>query len=333
VVEDIALEQVVCSEGCRRQAMSVQGTGAVPSDAELRDGRAHPIARGFRLWRRALLPLAAEAALPVALAAAAMAGLHSWWIHLWPDDSLLVVVPPIFLVAVSLALISVVLSRQLTGVGAGSLYVWALRRILPWLVTWALVIGAVIAGYMLFVLPGIYVSLRLFWADEYALVHDCGPLRAISASWRLSNGVTGEIFRFQFVLGFAQLAVWMPAVVIMAFAFNIADGFGSANLVADAVSAFIAAAVLVTCYGFSHACELCFFYGLRAGGLENGSEHEPEQGIPGDRRVSIPVNARDRQGRPLCPHCGHPYDLADYRPDATILLCSACKGVLPGDGG
>jgi hypothetical protein len=34
------------------------------------------------------------------------------------------------------------------------------------------------------------------------------------------------------------------------------------------------------------------------------------------------------QGKPVCPHCGHPYNPADYRPDARAALCPACKGAL-----
>ena len=39
--------------------------------------------------------------------------------------------------------------------------------------------GTGLVGFLLLIVPGIVLSVRLFWADEFALVHSASPLAAL----------------------------------------------------------------------------------------------------------------------------------------------------------
>jgi len=318
-VEDIVREQVFCSAGCQRATATIEAEHPRLTAEELLEGLEHPIAQGRKLWLRSFKPVVVEVGLPVTVAAVAMVVLSQWWSGLWSAGSFMVVFPVMVLMGAALALIGVVLSREHTGVAIDNPYVWTGQRFIPWTVTWMIVSTAVVFGYFLFIIPGIYLALRLFWADEFALIHRAGPLRAVAASWRLSSGAAGEIFRFQFVLSFALMAVWIPAVIVCVVVVNALETGFPAGALHNIALAGLGSFVLVLVYAFSHACEIAYFYGLRAeaAGLLDEQEDHTQAG-----------ETLDRHGHPLCPHCGAAYDPRDYREDAETIRCSACQGEL-----
>jgi hypothetical protein len=91
------------------------------------------------------------------------------------------------------------LSRAHTGAAGGSPWPHVAPRLLPWAATW-LVYGVVVGVGSLLILPGMLAAIRLFWADEFALVHGVGPRAALRESLRLTRGLAGRIFGFQFLL-------------------------------------------------------------------------------------------------------------------------------------
>ncbi len=294
----------------------------VPAEPDLLDALDHPIAHGYRLWRRALPRLANQVALPLALVAAAMVPLAGWWRGLWGEDSLMLVLPILATMAVAAALVGSVLSLEHAGQARESPHLQVATRFVPWALTWALVGAAVLAGSMACVVPGVYLGLRLFWADEYALLHGDGPLAAIRSSWNMTRGIAADVLRLQFVIALAQLAVWIPACVVLAVLFNVAAEGDLPATLRWAILAAVSTVVVVLCFAFSHACEIVYFYGLDA---ELEAERE------GEREGEPTAPAADASGRPLCPRCGTPWDPGDYRPDAPAILCSGCRGELRRD--
>lgn len=126
---------------------------------------------------------------------------------------------------------------------------------MTWICVWALVC----LGYLLLILPGIYIAFRLFWADEYALHDGAPPWRAIARSWRLTSDAQG-IFSFQYRTG---LAIWL---------FTIAVGLpvmGAINLAyvsippafASIISNLFLAITGLAVFSLFHAIQACFFHG------------------------------------------------------------------------
>ena len=167
-----------------------------------------------------------------------------------------------------IAVTGVLLSSAHTGMDLGNPYLAAGRRLLPWMLVWIVVGFSSLIGFIFFVVPGIIISIRLFWADEFALIHSRRVFAAVRESWALTKGHVWEVFRFHmkvavatmFVtvaafmtigIGLVVVSLWVPGVV--------STGGGFALLMAAMY--FV---VLVVTYGAAHGPELVFFYGLRA---------------------------------------------------------------------
>jgi hypothetical protein len=177
--------------------------------------------------------------------------------------------PLLFLVlllgAFTVALVGVVLSARHTRLVEGSAYAATARRFVPWVATWVLILGIVFAGYLALIVPGVYLALRLFWADEFALIHGKGPIAALKASWDLTRGRAGAMFVFQFVLGLAQYVILLPA--LLGFVFLMA-GLEAAGLtggdVITGLETFLVFVLGALVYGGLHGPEIVQFYGMRA---------------------------------------------------------------------
>ena len=162
------------------------------------------------------------------------------------------------------ALSGVVLSQKHTGLVRGNAIAWTLRRFPAVVATWVLMMLAVIVGYIALVLPGIVLSVRLFWADELALMHERGPIQALRESWDLTRNAGGRVLVFQFLHGLAQYVILLPGMLLVFFlAAKVSQPVGP-----DDGLPFIAllGVTLVLCfvYGAAHAGEIVQFYGMRA---------------------------------------------------------------------
>jgi uncharacterized membrane protein len=153
------------------------------------------------------------------------------------------------------------MSQQYTKFIRGNVHIWTLRRIVPWALTWVLVLTATLMGYVLLIFPGVIVALRLFWADEYALAHRAGPFRAIKQSWEITKGEAGEVFVFQLVTGFLMWGVFLAGFGVASAVVAFASLLGPLGM---PFTSFAMPLVLFLGYAVMHSVELSKFYGMRA---------------------------------------------------------------------
>ena len=107
--------------------------------------------------------------------------------------------------------------------------------------------------------------MRLFWADEFALVHGKGPIAALRASWQLTRNAAGPVFMFQFILGWAQNLILLPAIIGITALLAGLESIGWSH--PDRLTIFegvVLPLILFIVYGAMHAPELVEFYGMRA---------------------------------------------------------------------
>jgi hypothetical protein len=184
------------------------------------------------------------------------------------------------------ALTGVVLSQRYRGRAEELPYFLTFRRVVPWAATEVLVLGIPLAvffgvaflgdrvGFLLggiFIVLGaviyaIFLSLRLFWADEFALVHGSSPLRALKQSWRLTRNAARPIFSFQFILGVLAYPVILAAFLLFFLAglpLSALENLG-AGWIADLAILTLGFMMLFLTYAAMHAPELAYFYGVRA---------------------------------------------------------------------
>lgn len=261
-VELVAAERVYCSQGCRE--VSIESV----DNATLRAGLEKPIRIGWSLWVRSMGPIAA-----IAFSVAIVAAPLIWYLEYLELNSapgehellnLFLLVALLVVVGFGVALVGTTLSKRYAGLAIDP-RAQAARRLIPWIGTWALLFPIILVGYIALIFPGIYLSLRLFWADEFALIHDKGPIAALKASWELTRNEAFSVFVFQFVLGFAQYVILLPAVFFWTAVLGGLESIGWSGLgylsIADA---FVFIFVFLFAYGGLHGPELVKFYGMRA---------------------------------------------------------------------
>lgn len=110
------------------------------------------------------------------------------------------------------------------------------------------------------------VSLRFFWADEYALAHEAGPIEALRESWNLTRNGAWQIFSFQFLIGVLLyptllIAVFVFTVILVPLGFLTDLGPGWLAELCILTLGFV---IFFIAYASLHAPELAFFYGIRA---------------------------------------------------------------------
>ena len=269
-------ERPVCASCCtdgihvRGEFCSVECRDAVEAgEAErLLQGLEHPFRTGWALWLRSAAPLA-RYVLPIVvgiIAAFAIDAAHNPSSPLTdPSGEGTLTLPATITVFAGLLLgvlvVQTVLSKQYTGIIRGNVVTWALQRLIPCVITWALMFIATVLGLFALIVPGIIMSLRLFWADEFALAHRSGPIRSLLESWELTRHHGHAIFVFQFLAGLVAWVVVFGGLVTFA-------GLQVVLLSMGAVGTYLSLAVLFALiffvYGLLHAPEVAKFYGMRA---------------------------------------------------------------------
>ena len=162
-----------------------------------------------------------------------------------------------------IALTQVILSQRYTRLVQGNPYTWTLRRFVPWVLTWIICFAAIVLGTLALLIPGIILGLRLFWADEFALIHRAGPIQALKESWKLTSGNIGSLFVFQFLAGLAAYVVLIPmGILVLAFMVLVLL-LGSPEYLLPLENALIYLMIFVG-YGGLHGPEIVYFYGMRA---------------------------------------------------------------------
>ncbi len=264
-IHAVAVDSHFCSEDCRKAALSTDQakTSATP-DRELVAGLRRPFPTGMKLWFRSLRELALRLA-PVALLIGLVVtlGIDPTEAQLESDElgfANWAFIAMLVILAYGIALAGVIVSQRHTGYVHESSYLWALKRLIPWAATWVLVLAITMVGTLLLIVPGIYLGLRLFWADEYALIHGAGPIAALRESWKLTENEAGPIFIFQFLIGlftYGVVIAWSMVLFALTFASE-AIGLESRLI------GFVFVWSVFMAYALVHSPEVARFYGMRA---------------------------------------------------------------------
>jgi len=227
-----------------------------------------PISAGFRLTYTSLRPLVLHS-LPLLIP---MAAIMSWQgvsladVELMQRSSVPMTAAFILLALYAMVLVGSILSQRYTGLVIENPYVHALKRLVPWLFTWLMVSVIVFGGYLLFVIPGVYAGLRLFWADEFALVHETWPWKAIGSSWQLTQENPG-LLMFELRVGLITTGLMLVASLGVGGWLQLMQWLGWARFAAHSGNLiFLLVAILI--YSSFHAIQLVLFYGMWA--LEGG---------------------------------------------------------------
>ena len=181
-----------------------RGNETITSKENLIDGFKHPFVIGAKLWSHSFLPIVKRIGLPFAgLVFVAVLFLPGYDFDFDSNQT----AGMLLLAAAGLAIVYVIfvidllISHLHTGNSIDNIYQVAIQRFLPTAVTWLISIVAVFMGTLLLIIPGIILGLRLFWADEFALVNGQTPIAAIQSSFELTRGFGGRIWLFQFLEG------------------------------------------------------------------------------------------------------------------------------------
>ena len=116
---------------------------------------------------------------------------------------------------------------------------------------------------MALIIPGIYLGLKLFWADEFAMVHQANPLQALSESWRLTEGEVGSIFRFQSLVGLSVYLLLIPAGILIWVIQTTFELLGSPAYLEWLMLPLLYFGVFLG-YAALHGPEVVHFYAMRA---------------------------------------------------------------------
>ena len=262
LVEHRGAERIFCSETCRDSWVPYGGESEPLADEKVVIGEGRPIVTGARLWKRAVGKIALYNA-PLAV----LAGLVDFLddpegtAEAW--SSLASIVLGVICLS-GVALTGVILSQVHTGLIRDDPYLHTLKRIVPW----SLAIGVTFLGIIAFFtippsiaprVPRVLVLLsfsfipRLFWADEFALVHGMSPWRALKESWALTGGQVGGFLGFQFVLGLAMI----PVLIVGSLVPTLFMSFALIPILPMALET----ETLLLLYAASHAGEISYFYG------------------------------------------------------------------------
>jgi hypothetical protein len=296
-----------------------------PGDLRVLRGFARPFSEGAALWLKSLPALCVNVALPVGIAFGLLAGFSFVAVQRAASGSLgtvgaadVVALLLLYVAALGMSGLAVasagahLSSIHLRGSPAGA-RLDALKGFVPWVLTLLLMSVAVVLASFAFLVPGIVVGLRLFWADELALIEREGPLRALGRSWELTRGMTGRLFILQLQIGLLYLVLYLPFALISAMVGP--DWTSSASAAVVGIWSGLAWFVLTFLYAFFHAVEIVFFYGVRAGQEAFARDGRvPRDWIARTLRALRAADAsdddRDGQGVALAPMVAVPLALA-----------------------
>jgi len=260
--------------------------GLLRSDAEFVEPLTKPVRAGWGLWFTTLpsislytFPLATAMALTLLAADPSLAARHAEAPH--ASFALVGLLAFWGCFAFGIALVGVLLSRGYLHRNILNPYIWTIGRLASWLTVWLVIfLGCIVAtsffmslglslglavGIEFCWVPGLVVMLKLFWADELALMHRRNPFDAIRESWILSGKNHAGFFRVQLLAGLTQYAVLIPAIIIVLRISSSLDELGMTRSAGRSMIQFTVIFWLVfIVYGLFHATETVFFYGIRA---------------------------------------------------------------------
>lgn len=98
--------------------------------------------------------------------------------------------------------------------------------------TMLLVVSVVMAGFILLIVPGIYVAIRLSLAVYYVVEQNKDPIEAVKSSWEATKGMAGSLFLFGVVvfgllvagllcLILGVIPVWFTTIIASAYLYRV----------------------------------------------------------------------------------------------------------------
>jgi hypothetical protein len=144
---------------------------------------------------------------------------------------------------------------------AGDSLRYALGRFLPLIVTYILVVLITIPGFILLLLPGIWLTIKLCMAFPAVIFERANPFRAIGRSWRLTRGNWWRVFGALFVVFLIALVINFALTAVLG---GIAASSDTMSEVAFAVLAtLITLLTYVLTYPLWAAVMTVIYYDLR----------------------------------------------------------------------
>jgi hypothetical protein len=143
---------------------------------------------------------------------------------------------------------------------AGDSLRYSLGRFLPLIVTYILVVLITIPGFILLILPGIWLTIKLCMAFPTVIFERANPFRAIGRSWRLTRGNWWRVFGALFV-------VFLIALVINFAVTAVLGGVAGATDVSEIAFAILATLITLLTYVLTYplwaAVMTVIYYDLR----------------------------------------------------------------------
>lgn len=124
---------------------------------------------------------------------------------------------------------------------AGDSLRYSLGRFLPLIVTYILVVLITIPGFLLLLLPGIWLTIKLCMAFPAVVFERANPFKAIGRSWRLTRGNWWRVFGALFV-------VFLIALVINFAVFAVLGGIAGASDISEIAFAVLATLITLLTY-------------------------------------------------------------------------------------
>jgi hypothetical protein len=137
------------------------------------------------------------------------------------------------LFAFVLPLVMAMVARALSGEGAGHAIQGGLERFASALITAVAAIALCVAGLFVFIVPGIYLAVRLSLAVPAVVLEDLGPAEALRRSWALTGAA------FWRILGLMALILALTALVEAAIEVPMVGIAGAADRQAVALAGSI----------------------------------------------------------------------------------------------
>ena len=113
---------------------------------------------------------------------------------------------------------------------------WAVRRFIPLIVAYILIVIITIPGFILLILPGIWLSVKLCMAFPAVIFERANPFAAIGRSWKLTRKNWWRVFGTLFVVFLIALVVNFALTAVLGI---VAGGSDTISEVAYALLATI----------------------------------------------------------------------------------------------
>lgn len=285
-VSFIARELDFCSDTClqRFTAQNRIEDGSPDrrpiSNQQLIENLRHPFVNGVRLFSRSFLPLIQKVALPLTALIVALlstvGGLSGgpFSYEATGFKGALLSIMCLACWAFVLFAMNLLTSRIYTGGSTRNLYSQVARRFFRTIGAWVIFLLGVLIGALMLIVPGVIAGARLFWADEYALLHGMGPIRAARASADLTRGYAWPTLKHHLLASLLGELLLVAAFVGLNFSIRpIMTHLPGYTQLVIIISGLVLALTLT--YAFVHTSEVVYFYGLRA--LKNENERKNQR--------------------------------------------------------